>query len=78
MREPDCRGPAIQTEGCLEKEHHELIKVFADNEAAKQNVSRFLESRNFQLTVEQDGPVLCVTGKGEDGAAPVVTPSLIL
>ena len=79
MEELDCRGlacpaPVLQTKELLEKDHPERIKVLVDNEAAKQNVSRFLESRNFAVTVEQDGPVFYVTGKGEKGSAPVYTP----
>ncbi len=79
MRELDCRGlacpaPVLQTKECLEKEHPELIKVIVDNEAARQNVSRFLESRNFEVTVQQDGVVFCVVGKGEGGAACVAAP----
>jgi selenium metabolism protein YedF len=79
MQELDCRGlacpaPVLQTKELLEKEHLERIKVLVDNEAAKQNVSRFLESRNFAVTVEQDGPVSYVTGKGEKGSAPGFAP----
>jgi selenium metabolism protein YedF len=79
MEELDCRGlacpaPVLQTKELLEKDHLEWIKVLVDNEAAKQNVSRFLESRNFAVTVEQDGPVFYVTGEGEKGSAPGYTP----
>ena len=79
MQELDCRGlacpaPVLQTKELLEKNHLGRIKVLVDNEAAKQNVSRFLESRNFAVTVEQDGPVFYVTGKGEKGAEPGYTP----
>lgn len=79
MRELNCRGlacpaPVLQTKECLEKEHPALIKVLVDNEAAKQNVSRFLESQNFEVTVHQDGGDFFVTGKGKGEAAPVVTP----
>ena len=76
MRELDCRGlacpaPVLQTKECLEKEHPALIKVLVNNEAAKQNVSRFLASQNFEVTIEQDGALFSVMGKGEEGAAPV-------
>ena len=79
MEELDCRGlacpaPVLQTKELLEKDHLERIKVLVDNEAAKQNVSRFLESRNFAVTVEQDGPVFHITGEGEKGAPPGYTP----
>jgi selenium metabolism protein YedF len=79
MQELDCRGlacpaPVLQTKECLEKEHPELIKVIVDNEAAKQNVSRFLESQHFEVTVEQDSGLFSVMGKGKDGAAPFAAP----
>jgi selenium metabolism protein YedF len=79
MEELDCRGlacpaPVLQTKELLEKDHLEWIKVLVDNEAAKQNVSRFLESRNFAVTVEQKGPVFYVTGEGEKGSATGYTP----
>ena len=35
-----------------------------DNEAAKQNVSRFLESQNFEVSFEAEGPAFHVVGKG--------------
>ncbi len=48
----DCRGlacpaPVLQTKEAIEKEHPSIIKITVDNEAAKQNVSRFLESHKF-------------------------------
>jgi len=80
MQELDCRGlacpaPVLQTKEILEKNHPEGITVLVDNEAAKQNVSRFLESRSFEVTVRQEGEVFAVMGKGEGGAAPVAAPA---
>jgi selenium metabolism protein YedF len=79
MQELDCRGlacpaPVLQTKELLEKNHPERIKVLVDNEAAKQNVSRFLESRNFMVTVEQDGTVFRLTGKEGEAPVPGFTP----
>lgn len=75
-KELDCRGlacpaPVLQTKQLLEKERPGLIKVTVDNEASKQNVSRFLESQNFQITVEQDGALFHVIGRSDQkGVAP--------
>ncbi|MBC8177034.1 MAG: sulfurtransferase TusA family protein, partial [Deltaproteobacteria bacterium] len=49
-KEIDCRGlacpaPVLQTKGAIEREHPTVIKVVVDNEAAKQNVSRFMGSQ---------------------------------
>jgi len=77
-RELDCRGlacpaPVLQTRELLEKEHPEVIKVTVDNEAAKQNVSRFLESQSFEVVVESEGSDFHVIGKGVRQSAALET-----
>jgi len=67
-RELDCRGlacpaPILQTKEVIEKEHPEMVKVMVDNEAAKQNVSRFLGSQGFEITAVKEGNDFGVTGK---------------
>jgi selenium metabolism protein YedF len=67
-RELDCRGlacpaPVLQTKQALDKENPQSIKVIVDNEAAKQNVTRFLENQKFQVSVEKSGPDFYVHGK---------------
>ena len=74
-REIDCRGlacpaPVLQTKEALEKDQPNLIKVVVDNEASKQNVSRFMESQNLEVTVLQDGADFHVIGRiGEHASA---------
>lgn len=76
MKTIDCRrlacpAPVLQTKETLEKEHPDLIKITVDNEAAKQNVSRFLESQKFEIIVEKDGKDFHVIGKGDgQGSVP--------
>jgi len=60
VRELDCRGlacpaPVLQTKQIIEKEEPAAIKVIVDNEAARQNVTRFLEHQKFQVTAEKLG-----------------------
>jgi selenium metabolism protein YedF len=67
VRELDCRGlacpaPVLQTKQLLEKEHLTTIKVIVDNEAARQNVTRFLEHQKFQVRVEKFGSDLHLLG----------------
>ncbi|MBL0714569.1 MAG: sulfurtransferase-like selenium metabolism protein YedF [Desulfosarcina sp.] len=74
IQEIDCRGlacpvPVLQTKEAIEKEHPTVIKVMVDNEAAKQNVSRFMESRSFEVSIEPEGSDFNVIGKIEEGAA---------
>jgi selenium metabolism protein YedF len=77
-RELDCRGlacpaPVLQTKQTIEKESLSEIKVIVDNQASKENVSRFLGSQKFEVSVEQKGPDFYVTGKRGTGA-PVSQP----
>jgi selenium metabolism protein YedF len=67
VRKLDCRGlacpaPVLQTKQLLEKESLAAIKVIVDNEAARQNVTRFLEHQKFQVTVEKLGSDLHLLG----------------
>lgn len=75
MKEIDARGlacpaPVLLTKEFIEKEHPNLLKVIVDNEAAKQNVSRFLESQKFETSVQQEGDDFSVTGKQGENSLP--------
>ena len=74
-KELDCRGlacpaPVLQTKEALEKEHPSLIKVVVDNEASKQNVTRFMESQHLEVTVLQEGPDFHVIGRIGENTSP--------
>jgi selenium metabolism protein YedF len=71
--ELDCRGlacpaPVLQTKQKIEKENLSEIRVIVDNQAAKENVSRFLGTQKFEVAVEQRGPDYYVSGKRGTGA----------
>ncbi len=56
MKELDCRGlacpsPVLKTKELVDSDAHE-IAVLVDNEAAKENVSRFLTNQGFDVTIE--------------------------
>lgn len=57
-----CPGPVLQAKEMIEKENPVDIAVIVDNEAARQNVTRFLESQHFQVTARQEGPDFHVSG----------------
>jgi selenium metabolism protein YedF len=66
-RELDCRGlacpaPVLQTKELIERENPLTFVVLVDNEAARENVSRFLSSRDFEVAVEERGSYLHLTG----------------
>jgi len=74
-KEIDCRGlacpaPVLQTKEALEKDRPSVIKVVVDNEASRQNVSRFMESQNLEVTVLQEGTDFHVTGRIGEHASP--------
>jgi selenium metabolism protein YedF len=71
--ELDCRGlacpaPVLHTKQKIEKENLSEIRVIVDNQAAKENVSRFLGTQKFEVAVEQRGPDYYVSGKRGTGA----------
>ncbi len=72
MKEIDARGlacpaPVLLAKDCIEKEKPDQIRVILDNEASRQNVSRFLSSRNFSVTVTDQDQDLVVTGIIQEG-----------
>ena len=79
MKEIDCRGlacpaPVLQTKEAVEREHPNVIKVVVDNEASKENVSRFMKSQNLEVTIRQEGNdfhVIGTVGATPVGKAPV-------
>ena len=80
MKTIDCRGlacpaPVLQTKETLEKDHPVLIKVVVDNEAAKQNVSRFLKSRSFEVDIQEEGADFHIVRQGNGrGISPEPVP----
>ncbi|PKN62843.1 MAG: sulfurtransferase-like selenium metabolism protein YedF [Deltaproteobacteria bacterium HGW-Deltaproteobacteria-15] len=70
----DCRGlacpaPVLQTKNVIDREHPDLVEVKVDNEAAGENVSRFLNSQGFHVTVAKQGSDIRITGRKEGNAA---------
>jgi selenium metabolism protein YedF len=74
MKEIDARGqacpaPVLMTKTAIEEKDPSIIKVTVDNEAAKQNVTRFLQSRQFEISEVLEGNDFSVIGKKEDVVA---------
>lgn len=73
--ELDCRGlacpaPVLQTKELIERENPLLVRVRIDNEAARENVSRFLGTQQFEVTVEKEGKDFIVIGRRDEVTAP--------
>ncbi len=50
-----CPAPVLMTKDAVESGDVTTVEIIVDNEAAKENVSRFLGSRQFSVTSTQDG-----------------------
>jgi len=61
-RNMDCPAPVLETKKCLENEALSHIRVLVDNDAAVENVSRFLTYAGFNAGVESDGVMSVVEG----------------
>lgn len=67
-----CPAPVMKVRDILAAENPASIAVIVDNEAARENVSRFLTYQGFQVTVEAMGDNFKVTGRGRDAACEVM------
>ncbi|MFZ4856501.1 MAG: sulfurtransferase-like selenium metabolism protein YedF [Desulfuromonadaceae bacterium] len=74
MKELDCRGmncpaPVLHVRDTLAQGALNDISVLVDNEAARQNVSRFLEHQSYQVQSEGQGDLFRVVGTRGEGAS---------
>jgi len=58
-----CPAPVLQTKNAIEKEKLSSIEILVDNEAARQNVNRFLESQGFEVSVQEREGDFRVSGR---------------
>lgn len=63
----DCKGlacpqPVLKAKKLIESEAPHIFKVIVDNEAARENVSRFIGTKGYEASVEAADGVWTVTG----------------
>lgn len=82
MKDIDARGlacpsPVLQVRTAIEAEQLNAVRVVVDNEAAQQNVRRFLESQGFEIALEKGTDGYHVIGKFDATTAtePVASPA---
>ena len=74
-----CPGPVLLAKKTLDDQRPERLAMLVDNDAARENVGRFLASRGFAVSVERQGDdyllsgVLQGGGGGDVAAAPTAT-----
>jgi selenium metabolism protein YedF len=64
----DCKGlacpqPVMRAKELLEKEAPDSLEVLVDNQAASQNVCRFLQSQGYEATISTHGRDFVISGK---------------
>ena len=69
-----CPAPVLQTKAAVEEADSEMVRIRVDNEAATQNVSLFLESRQYETAVEREGNEFVVTGRRTENSKSEETP----
>ncbi len=60
-----CPAPVLQTKDAIEKENAASLTIIVDNEAARENVSRFLGSKNYAVSVTEKDGDFYITGQGD-------------
>ena len=75
INELDCRGmncpaPVLKVRDLLAQDAPDAVTVLVDNEAARQNVSRFLEHENYRVNCETMEGGFRVAGTRDGAAAP--------
>jgi selenium metabolism protein YedF len=66
-----CPAPVLMVKDAVEKKTRENVAVLVDNIAAKENVTRFLESRQFAVTALQEGDTFHISGVHRGGGPAV-------
>lgn len=75
-RNLQCPAPVLKTKEFLETAAVSELSVIVDNDAAVENVSRFLNSQGFEVTVDSDAASSTVSGtRNPEDAQVLETPS---
>ena len=64
-RKLDCPAPVLQTKQLLETQALDQVRILVDNDAAVENLTRFLSFHGFAVSVDSDGITSAVEGVKE-------------
>ncbi len=73
-RKLDCPAPVLQTKKLLETHALNQVRILVDNDAAVENLTRFLSFHGFEVSVDSDGISSVVEGI-KDAAAKKIEPA---
>ncbi len=62
-----CPQPVIDTKALLDSTSPDQVTIAVDNEASRENVRRFLESRGYRVSIEQAGDRATLLGTKQAG-----------
>lgn len=67
MEHIDCRGlacpaPVLKAKEVIERDRPSVLEVTVDNDASRENVSRFLSHQGYEVSVAEEGGVFRVIG----------------
>ncbi|MDY0375215.1 MAG: sulfurtransferase-like selenium metabolism protein YedF [Desulfobacterium sp.] len=65
-----CPGPVLRTKEAVDTQNPGHISVTVDNDAAAENVSRFLTHSGFEVSVDSDGRTSVIEGTRQGGYLP--------
>jgi selenium metabolism protein YedF len=68
-RNLQCPAPVLKTKEFLEKEAVSEIDIIVDNDAAVENVSRFLNFQGFEVSVDTNGTISTISGRRDPKTA---------
>jgi len=71
-RKLDCPAPVLNTKKLLEANALNHVRILVDNDAAVENVSRFLSFHGFEVSVDSDGISSAVEGI-KDAAVKIIS-----
>lgn len=71
MKEIDARGlacpaPVLKAKAAIENEKAQSLKIIVDNKASKENVSIFLESKQFEVSIQEQNGDYFIIGKSKN------------
>lgn len=64
----NCPAPVLLVKDAVDREEGQDMTVLVDNEASRENVTRFLGSKGYQVTGEQDGAAFRLEARLTDGS----------
>jgi selenium metabolism protein YedF len=72
-RKLDCPAPVLNTKKLLEANALNHVRILVDNDAAVENVSRFLSFHEFEVSVDSDGISSAVEGIKDSAEAKIIS-----